>query len=153
MSAIPTARLLNGSDSCTLRVRLDSSLDGLHVSSRLLASDLLTTVHETVVEQDLYETKLGRPQLMRGNPLLPESAKTCLDPTGLIRPGTRVTDDAVLALAVRFATADDKDTAPRAPGMGRVTDISVYLPWISAKWGGGKVPLCSPGSCTSQTRR
>jgi DNA-directed RNA polymerase subunit beta len=64
--------------------------DAIVVSERLLKTDAFTSIHIQESATEVRETKLGREEITRDIPNVPESQLRNLDSDGLIRVGTRV---------------------------------------------------------------
>ncbi|MHC4916621.1 MAG: DNA-directed RNA polymerase subunit beta, partial [Planctomycetota bacterium] len=64
--------------------------DAIVVSERLLKDDAYTSIHIMEFATEVRETKLGREEITRDIPNVPEAQLRNLDPDGLIRLGTRV---------------------------------------------------------------
>ena len=64
--------------------------DGIVVSERLVAEDLLTTINITRHEIDARDTKLGPEEITREIPNLSEDMLANLDEDGIIRIGAEV---------------------------------------------------------------
>ena len=70
--------------------------DGIVVSERLVAEDLLTTINITRHEIDARDTKLGPEEITREIPNLSEDMLANLDEDGIIRIGAEVGPDDIL---------------------------------------------------------
>lgn len=118
--------------------------DGIVVSERLVAEDLLTTINITRHEIDARDTKLGREEITREIPNLSEDMLANLDEDGIIRIGAEVgpgdilvgkvtpkgesalTAEERLLRAIFGAKAHDvRDTSLKMPhgAYGRVIDV------------------------------
>ena len=118
--------------------------DGIVVSERLVAEDLLTTINITRHEIDARDTKLGPEEITREIPNLSEDMLANLDEDGIIRIGAEVgpgdilvgkvtpkgesalTAEERLLRAIFGAKAHDvRDTSLKMPhgAYGRVTDV------------------------------
>ena len=118
--------------------------DGIVVSERLVAEDLLTTINITRHEIDARDTKLGPEEITREIPNLSEDMLANLDEDGIIRIGAEVgpgdilvgkvtpkgesalTADERLLRAIFGAKAHDvRDTSLKMPhgAYGRVIDV------------------------------
>ena len=118
--------------------------DGIVVSERLVAEDLLTTINITRHEIDARDTKLGPEEITREIPNLSEDMLANLDEDGIIRIGAEVgpgdilvgkvtpkgeralTAEARLLSAIFGAKAHDvRDTSLKMPhgAYGRVIDV------------------------------
>ena len=118
--------------------------DGIVVSERLVAEDLLTTINITRHEIDARDTKLGPEEITREIPNLSEDMLANLDEDGIIRIGTEVgpgdilvgkvtpkgesalTAEERLLRAIFGAKAHDvRDTSLKMPhgAYGRVIDV------------------------------
>lgn len=118
--------------------------DGIVVSERLVAEDLLTTINITRHEIDARDTKLGPEEITREIPNLSEDMLTNLDEDGIIRIGAEVgpgdilvgkvtpkgesalTAEERLLRAIFGAKAHDvRDTSLKMPhgAYGRVIDV------------------------------
>ena len=118
--------------------------DGIVVSERLVAEDLLTTINITRHEIDARDTKLGPEEITREIPNLSEDMLANLDEDGIIRIGAEVgpgdilvgkvtpkgasalTAEARLLRAIFGAKAHDvRDTSLKMPhgAYGRVIDV------------------------------
>ena len=95
-----TARLLPKEKSeCVLRVWVEDRLqaEGLVVRRGLLAEQLLTSVHYGQVVLQLLENKMGMTRLAPDRPDLTPQQRSNLDRHGVVRVGTRLAADDVLA--------------------------------------------------------
>ena len=118
--------------------------DGIVVSERLVAEDLLTTINITRHEIDARDTKLGPEEITREIPNLSEDMLANLDEDGIIRIGaevgpgdilvgkvtpkgeTALTSEERLLRAIFGAKAHDvRDTSLKMPhgSYGRVVDV------------------------------
>ena len=118
--------------------------DGIVVSERLVAEDLLTTINITRHEIDAHDTKLGPEEITREIPNLSEDMLANLDEDGIIRIGAEVgpgdilvgkvtpkgesalTAEERLLRAIFGAKAHDvRDTSLKMPhgAYGRVIDV------------------------------
>ena len=118
--------------------------DGIVVSERLVAEDLLTTINITRHEIDARDTKLGPEEITREIPNLSEDMLANLDDDGIIRIGaevgpgdilvgkvtpkgeTALTSEERLLRAIFGAKAHDvRDTSLKMPhgSYGRVVDV------------------------------
>ena len=118
--------------------------DGIVVSERLVAEDLLTTINITRHEIDARDTKLGPEEITRESPNLSEDMLANLDEDGIIRIGAEVgpgdilvgkvtpkgesalTAEERLLRAIFGAKAHDvRDTSLKMPhgAYGRVIDV------------------------------
>lgn len=70
---------------------------GCAVAAHVFERRLFSSVHTLAEQEELWETAIGKPRLTRDNPFLDESELCNLDDHGLIREGTRVSANEVLA--------------------------------------------------------
>lgn len=113
-----------------LTIGVGDIADGCAVlSPRVIEQGLLSSVHVLKHEEELWETVIGRARLTRENPFLEDTALRHLDDDGLIREGTRVDVDGVLASIV---VADSRSTVPGnvqpEKGMQWVEDRTCRVP-------------------------
>ena len=123
--------------------------DGIVVSERLVAEDLLTTINITRHEIDARDTKLGPEEITREIPNLSEDMLANLDEDGIIRIGAEVGPGDILVGKVTpkgesALTAEERllraifgekarevrDTSLRVPhgAYGIVVDVKVFTP-------------------------
>jgi hypothetical protein len=100
---------------------------GIDARRGLVEEGLLTAVHEQVETIDLIETPLGRPRLAADNPLLSQQTLARLDPSGIIRVGSIVAADTILASVVVAVPPRPGCPEPEA-GMQWVRDGSFLVP-------------------------
>lgn len=70
--------------------------DAIVISERLIKEDLLTSIHIEEFEVETRETRIGKEEITRDIPNVPESLLAKLDEWGCIRPGTKVTAGDIL---------------------------------------------------------
>ena len=123
--------------------------DGIVVSERLVAEDLLTTINITRHEIDARDTKLGPEEITREIPNLSEDMLANLDEDGIIRIGAEVGPGDILVGKVTpkgesALTAEERllraifgekarevrDTSLRVPhgAYGIIVDVKVFTP-------------------------
>lgn len=121
--------------------------DAIVLSKRLVADDVLTSVHIEEYTAEARDTKLGPEEITRDIPNMSESALSCLDEDGIVRIGTRVKPGDVLVGKVTLKgdvqyspeekllraifgekSREVRDTSLRVPpGIeGTVTDIKIF---------------------------
>jgi DNA-directed RNA polymerase subunit beta len=71
--------------------------DAIVISERLVKNDSFTSIHIDEFTAEIRETRLGREEFTRDIPNVSEKALRNLDEYGVIREGTRVCEDDILA--------------------------------------------------------
>jgi len=108
--------------------------DAILVSERLLKDDVYTSIHIQEFECEAVETKLGREEITRDIPNVPESLLKNLDESGIVRIGTYVKPGDILVGKVtpkgeQVLTPEEKLLqaifGEKAKG---VKDSSLYVP-------------------------
>ncbi|WP_457568743.1 DNA-directed RNA polymerase subunit beta [Desulfurobacterium sp.] len=108
--------------------------DAILVSERLLKDDVYTSIHIQELECEAVETKLGREEITRDIPGVPESLLKNLDESGIVRIGTYVKPGDILVGKVtpkgeQVLTPEEKLLqaifGEKAKG---VKDSSLYVP-------------------------
>ena len=104
------------------------------VGNRVIEDRVLTSEHELTLERDLWTTRTQSLRLAPDNPFLSERQRQSLDASGLIREGTVVKADDVLASILAVVTSLWGQPKPQ-PGMERVRDDSLTVPdgWTDAR--------------------
>ncbi|MBI4100987.1 DNA-directed RNA polymerase subunit beta [Candidatus Microgenomates bacterium] len=121
--------------------------DSIIISQRLVAEDLLSSVHVEDHEVDVRETKLGPEQITRDIPNVAEEALADLDEDGIVRIGAEVgpgdilvgkitpkgeqelsSEERLLRAIFGEKAKDVRDTSLRMPGgkHGKVVGIKVF---------------------------
>ncbi len=111
--------------------------NGCAVAASVLERGLLTSVHLWQSKQELFETAVAKPRLTRDNPFLTEREQMNLDEDGLVRFGTVVAANEVIASIVEL------DLQPSARGLVAPTHGNQWVSdrtWnIPAGWEGAVV--------------
>ncbi len=121
--------------------------DAIVLSKRLVADDVLTSVHIEEYSAEARDTKLGPEEITKDIPNMSEAALACLDEDGIVRIGTRVKPGDILVGKVTLKgdvqyspeekllraifgekSREVRDTSLRVPpGVeGTVTDIKIF---------------------------
>lgn len=125
----------------TLTIGVGDFASGCAVARRVIDDRWFTSLHQWDEQEELRETTIGRPRLTRENPFLTPGDLSQLDQHGLIRPGTRVAEDAVLASIVVADLRLRKRGAPKPDAdMQWVEDRSWRVP---SGWGDAVVAVAA----------